>query len=54
MLQMDEDPELVYEIGSEELIHRQKEKLAQKKMKEAPKRIKSPRFVCYKCKVRFI
>lgn len=38
MMERIEDPELVYEIYSEELIYRQKEKLAQVKMKSIPKR----------------
>lgn len=54
LMVINHDPELVYEIGSEELIARRHDKASYKKMISAPKRIKSVGFVCKHCKVRFI
>ena len=57
MMEWVEDPELVYEIGSEELIYRSHQKESYKKMVSASKkkkRVNSPRFICPKCRVRFI
>jgi len=45
-----EDPEIVYEIGSEELIYRQKTKQSQREMAEAPKRGFGYKYRCRKCK----
>lgn len=39
-MELDEDPELVYEIYSEELIFRQHEKASYEKMISAPKKRK--------------
>jgi len=54
MMQLDEDPELVYEVGIEELIYRHHEKESYKKMISAPPRPNGIKYFCKSCKVRFI
>ncbi len=50
MMEPLEDPELVYEIGNEELIYRQHQKQSYSKMVSAPKRPKRVFRTCWRYK----